>query len=70
MHKNTHHVVLCKRNSFLSIFRSPVPFLFLFYFRGRRCLILLNGVLFTDEIPNEIILLCIDYGVALRLEKN
>ena len=48
----------------------PVRFLFLFYFRGRRCLILLHGVSFTYEIPNEIILLCIDYDIALRLEKN
>ena len=29
-----------------------------------------SGVLFTQEIPNEIIILCIEYGVAFRLEKT
>ena len=41
-------------------------YLFLFRCRSRRCLILLNGVLFTQEIPNEIILLCMDDDVALN----
>ena len=50
--------------------RSPVQHLFLFHFRDRRCLILLNGVLFTKEIPNEIILLCMNYDVAFRTENN
>ena len=55
---------------YLYIFCSPVPLLFLFQFRGQRCLILLNGVLFIWDILNKIILLCMDYVVALRLEKN
>ena len=29
-----------------------------------------NGVLFTQEIPNELILLGMGYGVILRLEKK
>ena len=43
-------------------------FSFLFHFRGRRRLLLFNGVLFAQEIPKELILLCTDYDVALRLE--
>ena len=30
--------------------------------------IFFNGVLFTQEIPEELILLCTDYNVMLRLE--
>ena len=30
----------------------------------------LNAVLFTAEVPNEIVLLCMDYDVILRLKKN
>ena len=41
----------------------------MFHFSDRRCLFPFNGVLFTREIPKEIIILCIDYDVALRLEK-
>ena len=37
---------------------------------GRRCLILLNGVLLTWQIRNKIILLCMHYDVAFKLEKN
>ena len=51
------------------IFCSPVPLLYVFQFRGRRCLIFLNGVLFTEETPNELILFCMDYDEAFRLEK-
>ena len=39
----------------------------MFHFRGRRRLFPLNGVLFTQEILNETILLCMDYDVALEL---
>ena len=46
-------------------------FQFLFHFRGRRRLSLLmasfpfNGVFFIQTIPNEMILLCMDYDVVL-----
>ena len=30
----------------------------------------LNAVLCAPEVPNEIILLCMDYDVILRLKKN
>ena len=43
-------------------------FQFLLHLRGRRRLLLFNGVLFVQEIPMELILLCMDYDVALRLE--
>ena len=41
---------------------------FLFHVRGGRCLLLFNGILFAQEIPNELILLCMDYYEALWLE--
>ena len=47
--KNIHAVSYVRKiiSSLIPIFRSPVPLLFLFHFRDPRCLILLNGVLFT-----------------------
>ena len=42
----------------------------MFHFRDRRWFFFFNGVLFTQEIPNEIILLSMDCDVALRLEKT
>ena len=41
-----------------------LQFLFLFSF----LLFFFNGVLFTQEIPEELVLLCTDYNVMLRLE--
>ena len=38
--------------------------------RGRTSLLLFDGVLFKQEIPKELILLCIDYVITLRLEKS
>ena len=55
------------------VFRYTVILQSLFQFRRRRRLFSLNGILFTQEIPNEIILLCIDYHVGkkkLKLERN
>ena len=49
-------------------FFLPITFQFLFHFRGGRRLLLFNGVLFAQEIPKEIILLCMDHDVALRLK--
>ena len=40
---------------------------YLFHFRGRKRLLLFND-LFAQEIPKDLILLCIDYDVAFRLE--
>ena len=54
---------------FKYFFRSIVALVSLFHFRGRRLFPLLNGVLFTKEIPNKIILLYMGYDVALRLQK-
>ena len=45
-------------------------FKFLFDFRVQRRLFPFNGVLFTQEIPNEIIPLCMDHDAVLRLEKK
>ena len=39
---------------------------FLSHYRGQR--ILFNGLLFTQEIPDEIII-CMDYNIAFMLEK-
>ena len=55
-------------NSIIYIFLSTITFQFLFQFRGQRRLLLVNGVLFAQEIPKESILLCMDYDVAFRLE--
>ena len=43
LHKNTHHTIPCEKSYFflVYIFRSPVPLLFLFHFRGRKCIIAL-----------------------------
>ena len=66
-----YHTLPCKKN-YLCL-RIPFPFsitlLILFHFRGRRCLILITGVLSTWEILNEIILLRTVYDVASTLEK-
>ena len=60
----------CKKNSFLLniYFLSTITCQLLFRFRGRSRLLPFNGVLFAQEIPKELILLCMDYDVALRLE--
>ena len=52
----------------MHIFLSTITFQFLFHFRGRRRLLLFNGVLFAQEIRKELILLRMDYNVAFRLE--
>ena len=48
----------------LVILFITLQFLFLFSF----LLFFFNGVLFTQEIPEELVLLCTDYNVMLRLE--
>ena len=50
------------------VFPSTLIFQFLFHFRGQRRLLYFNGILFAKEISKELILLCIDYDVALTLE--
>ena len=42
--------------------------MFLFHFRGQSRLVLFNGVSFVQKILKELILLCIDCDVVLRLE--
>ena len=54
----------------INSFSSTIILDFLFNFRGRSRLFPFKGVLFTQEIPNEINLLCLDCDVALRLEKT
>ena len=53
---------------YIYLFLSTITFQLLFHFRGRRLLFLFNGVLFPQKILKELILLCMDYDVALRLE--
>ena len=53
---------------YIYIFLSTITFQFLFHFRGWRHLFLFNGILFAPEIPKELILLCMDYDIALKLE--
>ena len=50
------------------IFLSTITLQSLIHFKGRRRLLLFNGVLFAQKILNKLILLCMDYDVALRLE--
>ena len=47
------------------IFLSTITFPFSFYFRRLRRLFLFNILLFAQEIPKELILLCMDYDVLL-----
>ena len=42
----------------------------MFYHRGESGLFPFNAVLFTQELPNEMILLYMDYYMALGLEKT
>ena len=53
---------------YLYIFLSTITFQFLFHFRGQWRL-LLNGVLFTQEILKELILLCMDYPRSVQVRK-
>ena len=69
-YENNHFIPHLRKPAFFQtyVFPSTKTFQFLFHFRGRRRLLLFNGVLFAQEIPKELILLCTDYDVALRLE--
>ena len=49
------------------IFFSTITLQLLFHFRGPRRL-LFNDVLLAQEITKELILLCMDFEVAFRLE--
>ena len=65
LHKTSE--ILVYKTSGHKIFHHIPP---ISWARGRRRLLLFNGfngVLFTQEIPKELILLSIDYGVACRL---
>ena len=50
-------------------FLVPQDFTFCFTLAVEGISFGFNVVSFKQEIPNEIILLCLDYGAALRLEK-
>ena len=41
---------------------------FLIHFRGQGCVLLFNGILLAQQIPQKLILLRMDYDIALRLE--
>ena len=71
-HENTRHTILWKKiNFFVNISsRFTIILQLWFHFRGRRRFFLFNGVLFTQKISTEFILLCMDYSVALRLDKT
>ena len=69
LYENNHYIAPFTKNCFfLNIFLCTITFQFLFHFRGQRHLLLFNGILFAKEIPKELILLCMNYDVALRLE--
>ena len=55
-----------RKTAFLKIciFLSTITFQFLFHFRGQMRF-LLNRVLFAQEIPKELIILCMSYDVHL-----
>ena len=56
---HTKKTVLFKRILFTIIFQ------FTFHFRGRKRLLLFNGVLLAQDIPKELILLCMDYDIKV-----
>ena len=69
---NTHQTISYKKNYFfldIYSFRSSIIFQFLFHFRVRRHIFPIYGVLITQEIPNQIIILWIDYDVLLGYKK-
>ena len=73
LYENNHCITPCKKNCF---FLNMYIYIFFFYHNisvfisltGRRRLLLFIGVLLAQEIPKELILLCMDYNVAFRLE--
>ena len=70
LYENNHYITSYKKNCFfLNIYFSFYDkFQFLFHFKAQSRILLFNGVLFVPEIPKELILLCLYYDVALRLE--
>ena len=70
LYENNHYITRCKKNCFfLEIYFSFYHNISIFFhFRGQRCLVIFNSVLFTQEITKESILLYMDYEVALRLK--
>ena len=70
LYENSHYITPYKKNCFfLNIYFSFYHNIsVLFHFRCRRCILLFNCVLFAQENLKELILLCMDYDVALRLK--
>ena len=69
LYENKHYITPYKKNcSFLNIYFSFYHFRFYFTLEAEGVLFFFNGVLFAQEIPKELNLLCIYYDVALMLE--
>ena len=80
LHENNIYITPLNLNMYFSFYHNISVFI---HFRGRRGLLLFNGILlffffslllvffflFAQEIPKELILLCMDYDVALKLKK-
>ena len=69
-YENNHYIAPYKIDCFFlntcfSYYHNISVFI---HVRGWRHLLLFNGVWFAQEIPKELILLCMDYDVALRLQ--
>ena len=63
LYKNTHYIIPCKKNCFfLNVIFLSIETL--------HFMLEVEDLLFTQEIPNDIILLCMDYDVAIGLIAN
>ena len=70
LYEKNYYITPYKKNCFfLNIYFSFYHNILVFiHFRGRRPLLLFNGILFAQEILRVVILLCVDYDVAPWLE--
>ena len=71
LYENSHYITPYKKNCFflnIYIFLFTITFQFLFHFRCWRRPPYFNDILFALEIPKDLILLCVDYDIVLRLE--
>ena len=74
LRKNTHHTTTCKKSYFFFKYTFFIfHYHFCFYFTSEVegvLFFLMGSCLHKKEIPNEIILLYMDYDIAFTLEKN
>ena len=72
LYENNHCITPYKEKYFFlnMYFFLLYDFSFFFHLRSRSSLLLFNGVLFALKIPKALILLLIEYDVALWLENN